>query len=489
MNKLHPNLVIVLLLIIGNTVYVDSVEAQQNILSLKHIIATAQDKSLSAERAKNTKENSYWSYQNIMSDLKPRLALQGTVPYYENNIQAIVQNDGSKVFRETQNLTTDLAITLDQNILWTGGSISVYSSLQRNEVYLGSNQGTTYAGNPFAIAFEQPLFSYNTWKWNKKIEPLRLIESEKAYKEEFVYIAYQTTSLFFDHLLAQITLSIVEKNKKNSDINYNIGSGRYNLGKIAENELLELELNALNSERDMSSAQLDVETTRLRLNTFIGISKDEVYELMIPESIPEFEVDLNMALEQAKKNRQQYVSFKRRALEAESEVARAKSEKTMDINIRGSVGWANQALVVGEVLNDPRAQQQIGLTLDIPILDWKRGLSGYKTAIANQRLVENTILQEEQEFEAEISTLVKQIPILRNRVISTKKGDEIADKRYNISQERYLVANISVTDLNLALTAKDQAKKAYLQALREYWIAYYQLRLLTLYDFEMNIAL
>jgi hypothetical protein len=38
--------------------------------------------------------------------------------------------------------------------------------------------------------------------------------------------------------------------------------------------------------------------------------------------------------------------------------------------------------------------------------------------------------------------------------------------------------------LNIALAEKDQAKRAYILALRAGWIAYYRLRALTLYDFE-----
>ncbi|MCV9386002.1 TolC family protein [Reichenbachiella ulvae] len=458
-------------------------------MSLTSVIDYAQMQSLEAEKAENRKENSYWAYQRSRSMIKPSLSLQGNLPDYQKSIIPVIQPDGSQQFKDVQNLYSDVRLSLDQNILWTGGSVSLFSSLERNDVLLGANEGTSYASQPLVVGIDQPLFAYNPWKWNRKIDPLRYEESVKRYKEENVRIAHQTTELFFDLLLAQIRLRIAQKNKENSDINYKIGQGRFNLGKIAENELLELELNQLNAERDMANAKLQVETNRLSLNTFIGSDKNDTYNLLIPDEVPEFDIDLDKALSQAKLNRQQYVSFKRRLLEAESQVAQAKSENTLNINLRARIGLTDQGESYRDVYGNAQNTQRYAVGVNVPILDWNRRKSSYKTALANQHLVENTIEQEEQLFEAEIITLVKQMPTLRARVLSTKRGDEIANRRYDISQERYLVANITVTDLNLALQAKDQAKEAYLRALREYWMAYYQLRYLTLYDFVNNQSL
>ncbi|MFY0627555.1 MAG: TolC family protein [Reichenbachiella sp.] len=462
---------------------------QNKVISLSQIIEMAQFQSLEAEKAKNRKENSYWAFESVKSNIKPSLNLRGTLPDYSKTISSTPQNDGSYEFRETHNMRSDVRLTLDQNVLWTGGQFSLYSSLNRIDDFNKEMNATSYSSNPLGISFIQPLFSFNSWKWEKKIEPLKFEESEKRFKEDNVNISFRCTGMFFDLLLAQINLNIAQINMENSELNHQIAKGRYNLGKIAENELLELELNLLNAERDKANAQLDVETSRLKLNTFVGIVEKEEYQLLIPETVPDFLIDAKTALAEAKKNRRQYVSFKRRTLEAEREVSRAKSQNTLDITIVGDVGLTDQAAKIGDVYYDSQNSQRYRVGVNIPLVDWNRRKSSLKTALANQQLEQNSIKQQEQLFDEEIYTLVKKIPILRDRVISTKRGDEIAEKRYHISQERYLVANISVTDLNLALNAKDQAKSAYLRSLREYWTAYYQLRMLTLYDFVTNTPL
>ena len=80
-------------------------------------------------------------------------------------------------------------------------------------------------------------------------------------------------------------------------------------------------------------------------------------------------------------------------------------------------------------------------------------------------------------------TQVRQFELLRLQLEITRKSDEVATERYNVSQNRYLIGKIDITNLNIALEQKDAAKRQYVQALRAFWTAYYNLRRLTLYDF------
>ena len=52
-----------------------------------------------------------------------------------------------------------------------------------------------------------------------------------------------------------------------------------------------------------------------------------------------------------------------------------------------------------------------------------------------------------------------------------------------------MIGKISITDLNIAMQEKDEARRDYVAALDEYWTAYYTLRQMTLYDFEQDIPI
>ncbi|MNL65473.1 hypothetical protein D3C87_1898080 [compost metagenome] len=76
--------------------------------------------------------------------------------------------------------------------------------------------------------------------------------------------------------------------------------------------------------------------------------------------------------------------------------------------------------------------------------------------------------------------------MLQKQVKLTQVADGIAADRYQIAKERFILSDLSVTDLGIATQEKDIARRDYILALRDYWQAYYSLRLLTLYDFELN---
>ena len=76
--------------------------------------------------------------------------------------------------------------------------------------------------------------------------------------------------------------------------------------------------------------------------------------------------------------------------------------------------------------------------------------------------------------------------MMKGQVELTAQADSIASEKYNIAQQRYVLGNLSITDLSIAFQEKDQGKRDYIAALRDFWGAYYQLRYLSLYDFEKN---
>ena len=157
-------------------------------------------------------------------------------------------------------------------------------------------------------------------------------------------IAVRTTDLFFTLLVAQITLRISELNKASTDTINKIAQGRYNVGKIAENELLQLQLSSMESDQNVSKAKLDIETSRLTLKIYLGNNDDiDNAQMLDPLNIPDFEIDEAMALAEAKKNRAKFVQFNRQKLEAERDVARAKVESGLNVNVTGSFGLNQSA--------------------------------------------------------------------------------------------------------------------------------------------------
>ena len=471
--------------------------AGERIFTLKETINIARQQSIASKQASTTRENRFWQFQSYRSNYKPQLGLDGTLPGYNRSFSPITQEDGTIAFRGIQNNSSDLNLRLQQPIAPTGATIFLNTGINRFDNFLenediGLVKYWQYSGTPLEVGLIQPLFQYNKLRWDKKIEPLKYQESQREYFENLEEISVNTTRRFFDLMLAQINLEIAQKNVANNDTIFKIAQGRYNLGKIAENELLQLELQLMNSRQQVAQARLDIETRSLRLRTWVGLNDISTMQLVLPEEIPEFEVNEQTALIHAKANRSDPISYDRRKLEANSAIAQAKGDAGPRADLFARFGLTNrteQDAPIGDIYRDPRDQQIVQMGFEIPIMDWGRRKSRVKTAEANQKLVEYTVDQDLITFDEEVLTQVRQFEMLKDQVKITRLADDIAQRRYDITKNRYLIGKIAITDMNIALTEKDEAKARYIQSLQDFWTAYFNLRRLTLYDFENNFQI
>ena len=460
--------------------------AQEEYLDLKGAIGRAQKQSPSYYRAINLAENRYWNYKQFRASLLPQLNLSGTLPNFSSAIDRVTLPDGTFSFPEREQLFMSGNLSVDQNIILTGGRLSLISSLQRTDVYRPDRR-VNFFSTPVSVSYFQPMFLYNRLKWENKIQPLAYEASRRSYSEDLENIANETTRLYFEALNAKVTKRIAEQNVKNNDTIYKISVGRYNLGKIAENELLQIELNLLNAENALTNARLNYEVASQNLKRYLEIPVNAELDLSIPSGVPQMEANLEKALSEARKNRAAVLQFRQRRLEAEQSVAEARGNTNYNFNLSANFGINRQASEFNTAYATPYAQQQnISVGINIPIIDWGQARSQIRRAEANRDLQEVNIRQDEINFEQEIFLQVMQFNAQYQRLEIAAKADTVAQKRYEVARQRYLTGKISITDINIAQSEKDRAKQSYIQELRNFWQAYYTLRRLTLYDFDKN---
>jgi len=453
-------------------------------LTLEQVINLALRESVWAKQATANKENNYWQFRTYKAGYKPQLALDGTLPDFSRTISPVIQPDGTTAFRQVAINNSALNLSLSQGIGLTGGEIFVRSQVQRFDDF--DRKQKSYNSNPAIIGISQPLFGYNALEWNKKIEPLRYEESLKKYLEDRETISLTATERFFDLLLQQVNAEIAQKNLENNEAIYKIAEEKFRLGKVSRNDLLQLQLSLMNAKVAQAQASLDARNASLKLRTYMGYTGDELLELEMPANIPALLIDEELALAEARKNRKEAITFKRKILQAEQDVAYAKGKSGLNANLFATYGLTNQADSFTDSYLRPIDQQRVRIGFDIPIMDWGKQRATIKTAEINQQLAQYTVEQDAATFEQAVTTQVNQFQMLRERLTLSAQADQIAQERYEITKATYLIGKISITDLNIAALEKDQAKRAYVSSLRDFWTSYYNLRTLTLYDFENN---
>jgi len=469
----------------------ESINAQNKIveeLTFEEVMQLAREQSPDAIMAKHQFRANYWEYRTYKADFLPNVTLGTTFPEFSRAIKKYQNPDGTYSYVEDNLNSTSANINLRQNVGLTGGQIFATSGLTRLDVF-GDDNSISYLSTPVSIGYQQPVLFYNEYKWQKKIEPLKYEEAKKRYVSSLEDVSLKAVRYFFDLALAQQNLQVAGINYSNADTLYKIAEGRYNIGTIAENELMQMELSVLNAGSSLNSSLVDLEIRKFQLRSFLGFNEKVDLELIIPKEIPELTVDVDQALEIARENNPDIITFKRQLIEAERDVAKAKSEKGLQADLYASVGYTQQSEDLKDVYINPQDQQRFTLGLNIPILDWGLGRGRYKMAESSQEVIRTTVDQARTDFVQSVYLNVMQFNLQDDQLLIAAKRDTIAQKRYDMTKQRFLIGKVDVLDLNVSLSEKDDAKANYIAALRMYWSNYYTLRKITLFDFVQELPL
>lgn len=450
-------------------------------LSLEETITKAQQQSPDAQTARHSFRSEHWNYQYHRANYLPVLNLAAN-PYLNRSISKVTMSDGTVKFVEQNMLSTDLSLTLSQNIPWTGGNLFLETDIQRMDIF--NDRATSWQTSPINIGYRHSLFGYNNLKWDKKIEPVRYREAKRRYIETLELVAARATDRFFALVAAQSNLETAGVNYANADTLYRYAQGRYSIGTITENEMLQLELNVLTEETNRMKARIDVDDCMQSLRSYLGIQEDITLKAIVKEQVPMFVVDLSCALMMANEHSPEILNMVRRKLESESAVAQAKANVGFkaDLYIRFGLTQTSDKLV--EAYKNPLNQQYVTLGLSLPVLDWGRGKGKVRVARSKRDLVYTQVDQERTDFELNVRRLVKQFNLQAQRIKISARTDETAQRRHNVARKLYILGESTILDLNASIAEKDNAKRNYVNTLHRYWSLYYMLRSLTLYDFE-----
>ena len=459
-------------------------EKQVLTLTLGEVIRMAQEQSPSAVSARLNRESAEWSYKFYKANYLPSVTLNSN-PSYNRSINKITQPDGSYKYLEQNSLSADLSLSVQQNIALTGGTFSITSSLDRSDFFReGQEKETSYSSRPVYIGYSQSLFGLNSLKWDRRIEPIAYREACKQYNESMELVASEACRYFFNLAAAQVNAEIAAFNYASADTLYRFGQGRYGIGTITENEMLQLEISKLSAETDRINAQFSVDDQMQALRSYLGLRDNVQIRVVTSDSIPHFMVPAEEALALAYENHPDPEYFKRARLQSDRSVASAKANAGLRASIYLQFGLTQTGPDMRTAYRDPINSQAASISLSLPILDWGRGRGQVKMARSSRELTYLNIERSEQNFEENVRQLVRQFNQQAAQMNIMAKKDLTAERRFEVARRLYLMGKSTILDLNSATSEKDSARRNRIAALRNYWSLYYALRSLTGYDFE-----
>jgi outer membrane protein TolC len=436
--------------------------------------------------ARHSFRSSYWNYCYYKANYLPALSFNST-PNFNHAINSITLPDGTSQFIQQNQLLTDATLSITQNVALTGGSLFVETGLQRLDIM--NQKETAYKSVPAIIGFRQSLLGYNQLKWDRKIEPLRFEAAKKSYVEKLELVSANAVIKFFNLLKAQTNLEIARTNYANADTLYSFAQGRYRIGTITENEMLQLEVNKLSEESNRLTAQLDVDDCMEDLRAYLGIKEASPITVRTDQLISLEEVHVAEALQYALTGSPDILNMQLSERESDSRVAQVKGNTGLKADLYMRFGLAQTGKTMQMAYRNPLNEQYVEIGISFPILDWGRSKGQVEVAKSNRDMVYAQTDQYRTNFEMNVIKTVKQFNVQKNQLTVATKADYTAERRSDVARKLYLLGKSTILDLNASITEKDTAKRNYINTLYNYWALYYTLRSITLFDFEKNIPI
>jgi outer membrane protein TolC len=116
-------------------------------------------------------------------------------------------------------------------------------------------------------------------------------------------------------------------------------------------------------------------------------------------------------------------------------------------------------------------------------VDWGVRKGRANMARNNLNVTKISIQQKELSLEQDVIMTVNDFNIRQNLISSAEEALNLATMAYNITKERFIIGKADLSSLTLSLNRQNTAQRNYISTLRDYWLSYYKLRKLTLFDF------
>jgi len=497
-------------------------------LSLDDCIAMARRQSVEAAVALDELRSAYWQWRSYKADLLPEVSLQATLPSWNKRYSSYQQADGSLSFVRNDYLGLDGALHITQKLWPTGGTLSIESSLD----YLhqstnaspsgGGWEGASLGGGreganqfmslPVAVTLQQPLFGVNHLKWNRRIEPLRYREAIARFLTETEQVAMQAINLYFSLLLAGEQVNIARQNLQTAEKLYEVAQAKRRMGTISQNDVLQLRLDVLTARSALTNSESNRQAAQFALRSFLNVAPpsapegativptidiSKTIEAPIPEqSSPTRSLSgavggglcYEDVLAHALENNAHAATMRRRQLEADYAVASARANR-QSVSLYAQLGYTGTGDNFRGAYRDLLSNEVVQVGITVPLLDWGKRKGQRRMAESNRDIVQGQLRQQAQEFRQNIFILTEQFNNQAEQLRIAVEADTIARRRYHTNVETFKIGSISTLELSAAQTAKDQARQNRIAQLRNYWLYYFQLRSIALWDFERGCEL
>ena len=461
-----------------------SVAQQRVTLDLDRTVQLATDSSLAVQKYQSVYDASRYQYLSWQASRKPQFSLESTpVSYQRYMTQRYLSDEDRDVYRQQRMFYSQAGIQATQTMESWGGEF--YGTTQlgflRN---FGDENETQFMSVPIKVGYKQDLLFFNPLKWNRQIEPMKLTLAEKSLAYNIETSSEEAVGKFFTLALAQEQLRMAQEYLASCDTIYSIAERRFRIASISKAELSILELEKTNARTTLANARISRSRAAQDLATYLGMERSTNIELIIPAVMQNLHVDAKEAIQHARENNPQYLSSREAVTEARRDAERARIEKNFSMSLDASIGLNQVADRFADAYRHLLSQDMATITLSVPLKDWGKRKNAYLAARSTVEATERAEQEAARDTELDVALTVADFNERQDIVETARQALTIAEDAYAQTLQRFIKAQADAYSLSIAQSHWQTARQNQIASLQNYWLAYYHLRRLTLYDYQ-----
>ena len=400
------------------------VNAQTKILTIDEVNDIVLTKSNKVKMINNdfTKSNIESSFYRI--SLLPNIISTLSFPY-QRSISEVIQSDGSQRFIERNYINSNLNLSISQVLPFTGGSISLSSSLNNARDF--NNNTSIFSSNWANISYQQTINGFNSYKWNKKLNTLKIKKDSLNYLREKIKLKYDVSKMYLNTQLLELKSELIKRNiEKTNAILFELEE-KFKFGRTIKIEVEQTKILLEQLNRQFEINELNYKLGKQSLKNMMGEVENTNFSLM-PIIQDDFMLEREVLIEIIKKN-DFNLEKEIKLLEVDSNIEKVKKEGAISMNFQIGMGLNSSANNFTNLYDTPSQSQFVTVGSKIPILDWGKSNKKYSLAKLEK---ENLYLSLNDE-EIKINEQVDEIINYKLMLVSQKKS---------LEEQLYLTKNV-----------------------------------------------
>ncbi len=375
--------------------------------------------------------------------------------------------------------------TVSQPIVFTDARLSLTNSFGYTDSYSEyANITTKGFSNNLTLSLDQPLFTYNRTKLQLKELQLALENAQLNYAIQLLSMEKNVTQAFYAVYQAQQSMDISEQAYQNMQQSYEISKNKVDAGISAQAEIYQAEVNLATTRSDYENKQVAFENAKDNFKILVGM---DLYDdiVVIPNiAVDTVKIDIAFAIDHGLENRMELRQSQISIETSQFDLIQTKALNEFKGSLGLSIGLSGDNEKLGNIYAKPTDNQNVQLSLTIPLWDWGERKSRIKASEAAIESSKIDLSSEQDNIILGIRQSYRNLNNLKNQIEIAKQSVQNAQLTYDLNLEKYKNGDLTGMDLNIIQNQLSENKLNYTNSLISYKLELLNLKIQTLYDFE-----